>query len=511
MSAPLVVPALNRRVLLQALAGILLCALGFFLARRESYDVHTVLATAGGCDMPTDIYEARSGTPAGAVVLFHGLSANKKVMAFTAEEFASQDLRVFVPDLPGHGKAPGPFSPQRVEFCAAALVRDLAARKAIIPERTILAGHSMGGAIATRVAAHVTVGGVIAISPAPMHPAPGVAAELLLFPSPPVLAAHSLVLSAAWEPTAIRKIAEDLVTQSSCTPVKYETIPRTSHVSVLFSSATFAAIRSWTSQILSIDPAAPLPKNMPALGCVLGLLGLSLLAPPFLRETGASQSVSLPPVAKTTSSFLTSALTLAILASLAVVFLHFFVPFRFLRIFQGGYFASFLFIVGLAVLLLHRKSIPPLKSFLTIDTVASAAAAIVLVLLFGAWLELTFYEAWLTAARWLRFPLLVLILIPWHLAEELLLGSPAVSPRFRRFLYFLLFRAILWTILVAAIFYLHSAQFVFVLLIAYFALFSILQRLATDVIRDRTRSIPAAAIFGAILFAAFALAILPVA
>jgi len=194
----------HRRGLFQAGVGVVLCAIGFFLAHREPYEVHTVLATAGGCTMPTDIYEARSGMPVGSVVLFHGLSANRRVMTFTAQEFANQDLRVFVPDLPGHGKTPGPFSPQRVESCAETLVRDLAARKAIVPERTLLAGHSMGGAIATRVAAHFPVAGVLAISPAPMHPAPGLAPELLLFPEPPVLAAHSLVLSASWEPFSIR-------------------------------------------------------------------------------------------------------------------------------------------------------------------------------------------------------------------------------------------------------------------------------------------------------------------
>jgi hypothetical protein len=48
-------------------------------------------------------------------------------------------------------------------------------------------------------------------------------------------------------------------------------------------------------------------------------------------------------------------------------------------------------------------------------------------------------------------------------------------------------------------------------LIVYFVLFSILQRLAIDVIRAQTRSAAAAAIFGAILLAGFALAIFPIA
>ena len=84
------------------------------------------------------------------------------------------------------------------------------------------------------------------------------------------------------------------------------------------------------------------------------------------------------------------------------------------------------------------------------------------------------------------------------------------SNRLRRFVHFLVFRGILWLILVGAIFYLHSAQFAFVLLIVYFALFSLLQRMASDVIRVQTRSIPASAIFGAILLAGFCLVVFPI-
>jgi hypothetical protein len=132
-------------------------------------------------------------------------------------------------------------------------------------------------------------------------------------------------------------------------------------------------------------------------------------------------------------------------------------------------------------------------------------------LLFGAWFELTFYEAWLTAARWLRLPALFLAFLPWHFAEELLLGNPAKSQSLQRLVLALALRAIVWLSAVAAIFYLHSGQFVFVLLFGYFAAFSLLQRLAIDAVRVRTSSLSAAAVFGAILLAGFVLAILPVA
>src|SRR5262249_25498110 len=257
---------------LQAGIGLLLCVLGYFLSHRESYGVHTVLATAGGCQMATDIYGPRSGTPLGAVVLFHGLAANKKVMSFNAQEFANQDLRVFVPDLPGHGRTPGPYSADRDDFCALALVRDLAARKAIVPERTLLAGHSLGGAIAIRAAAHLPVAGVIALSPAPMRVSSGFSEEMVPFHDVPVLPPHSLVLTVQREPGPITSLAQELVgparSGSSTSPApastsRYQMIPRPSHVSILFSQATFAELRAWTAQRLGTNRDAPFPSNRP--------------------------------------------------------------------------------------------------------------------------------------------------------------------------------------------------------------------------------------------------------
>ncbi len=505
------IPKLNRRDLLQAAAGLLVCGFGFYLVRRDAPEVRTVLATAGGCNMATDIYEPLSGTPAGSVVVLHGLSANKKVMLFTAHEFANQELRVFVPDLPGHGKAPGPFSPERAESCALSLVRDLAARKAILPERTILAGHSMGGAIAARVAAQIQVAGVIAISPAPMQPSREVSPELLLFQSHPPLPPHSLVLSASWEPASIRNTARELVAQTGDITNQYTVIPHTTHVSILFAPRTFAALCNWTAHLLGTSSAAPWPESHPALGCLIGIFGLSVLVPPFLREitlqNADANAVQPWPAVPT----LRAALTVAIVSIAAVVLLYFVIPFPFSRIFQGSYLASLLFLVGAAVLIVHRRSLPEFRTFFNSSCLGACAAALVLLLLFAAWLELTFYEAWLTPARWLRFPLLFLAFLPWHLAEEVLLGAPTKSPDLRRILTGLALRGIVWLAAIGAVFCLHSGQFIYVLLVLYFALFSILQRLAVDAVSRRTRCLSSAAVFGAILLAGFVLAILPVA
>jgi len=502
---------MNRRTFLQAALGLLLCASGYYLAHREAYDVHTVLATAGGCQMATDIYEPRSGSPIGSVVLFHGLAANKKVMAFNAQEFANQDLRVFVPDFPGHGRTPGAFSPARAESCADAFLRDLIARNAIIPQRNILSGHSLGGAIAIRAAAAIPVSGVIAISPAPMLAVRGFPDEVLPFRNAPPLPPHSLVLTGEWEPGPINLLGQQLVSSAPDSSSRYQQIAGTSHVSILFSPKTFAAIRAWTSQLLGANPAGPFPGNMPVLGCILGIIGLSILVPPFLHEMNAAAKSSPAPSAIAVSSARALLLTGAAAIASALLLASRAVPVHFVHIFNGDYLAVFLFFTGLVIIGISYKSLPALKSWFSPLLASTCASALVLVLLFAGWFELTFYEAWLGPARWLRFPLLLLLLLPWQFAEELLLGPPASSPDLRRVAKAFALRAVVYAALFLGIQYLHSGAILLFLLLAYFIVFSVLQRLACDLVRFRTQSSAAAAIFGAILLAAFALAIFPIA
>src|SRR6266851_724715 len=118
--------------------GAALCVVGFVLAKGMRYQDTTVAFDAGGCHLVTDIIDKGEDETQGS---------------------AEQKLRVFVPDLPGHGRTAGPFSFARAESCGESLVRELITRKVIEPQRTILAGHSMGGAIAIRVAARVGVAG----------------------------------------------------------------------------------------------------------------------------------------------------------------------------------------------------------------------------------------------------------------------------------------------------------------------------------------------------------------
>jgi hypothetical protein len=249
---------------------------------------------------------------------------------------------------------------------------------------------------------------------------------------------------------------------------------------------------------------------MPALACMLGIVGLSILVPPFLREMNP------PTKSPLTSSRIAiafpKALLIAGIAAIASVFVLAprIIPIHFVRVFNGDYLAVFLFLAGLLALSISYKSLPALKSLFPSSLASTCASALLLVLLFAGWFELTFYEAWLTPARWLRFPLLLFLLVPWHFAEELLLGQPASSPDFRRLAKAFALRAVVYVALFIGIRYMHSGAVLLILLLAYLVVFTVLQRFACDLVRFRTQSPAAAAIFGAILLAAFALAIFPI-
>jgi len=163
----------------------------------------TFLIDAGGCRLETTIVEKTGRSGAGSVVLFHGISQTRRSCPIWRGA-CEQSLRVYVTDLPGHGRTPGPFSPARAEQCGESLVRELLSRAVIDAHRTILAGHSMGGAIGERVASRVPVAGLIAISPAPMRAGHGVTAEKLLFNDPPDLPPNSLVIVGSLELESMR-------------------------------------------------------------------------------------------------------------------------------------------------------------------------------------------------------------------------------------------------------------------------------------------------------------------
>lgn len=471
--------------------------------------------------MITDIVEpASGGTPQGYVVLLHGLAANKRIMSYLAQGFSEEGLRVFVPDLPGHGRTAGDFSYQRADECSGNLTRELAARGLLDPERTMLAGHSLGGAIALRVASRFPVAGVIAISPAPMHPIRGIPPEAIPFSDFPAIPPNSLVLEGEWESAKLRDAALDLVRAGKGGTNQYIVVPHATHVSILFNRIAMTDSQNWAARALHSTSPAPLPSHRSLLGFFLGLAGILLLSGPFLREILQTEKKHPPQEAPPTDATRARALLdYAILGLGAVAVLSFGNPLRALHVFEGDYFAAFLLIFGPALLLLRWRSLPGLlrpqtpddlpRRPLYVTLLLSAFAALLLYLLFTAWTDLTLSEAWLTQSRWLRFIPFFVAALPYHAAEELILGSASGQPAWQRLLFALSLRFVAWVTLVFGIFVFHSGQVLLVLLIPFLAVFCLLQAWAIQVVRDVTASPTASAIFGAILLAGFCLVAFP--
>jgi len=504
---------MKSRKTARALAGILLVAAGFWLAFPKRYLERTYLIPAAGCRLETTIFEKKDTTPQGTVVLFPGLAANKKIMAFLAGGFVEQNLRVFVPDLPGHGHSPGPFSPAHAEDCAEALVSGLIARGMANPDRTIVAGHSMGAAIALRVGAKIPVAGVVAISPAPTRAAHGVLSEMLLYEDPGPMPQRFLVINGSLEPQSMRANAADLVASRTDGAAQFMLIPRATHAGLLFNRAAVRVFQNWTAKTLQLSGSPGMPSRRNVYGAIAGFIGLLLLANPFLREiTGRKQSsveqkgVEIRNPVPWPRMFLEFAL-----GAVAIVFLlRFWNPLHSIHLFEGDYLAGFLLLLGIALLLLRWNSLREHFVSWKSGLLGAFFAGLILVLLFTAWLELSLYEAWLTPAKWLRLPFLFLAFLPYHLAEEICLGPAASKSAWRRFAAGISLRAVAWGALAFGVLYLHSGEILMVLLLPYFVLLTVLQRRGMDIVHQETSSALASAAFGAILLAGFCLVIFPV-
>jgi pimeloyl-ACP methyl ester carboxylesterase len=499
----------------RALAGIVLVAAGFWLAFPKAYRENTYLIPAAGCRLETTIFEKKDGASQGTVLLLPGLVANKKVMAFLAGGFAEQNLRVYVPDLPGHGHSPGPFSPQHAEECAEALLSGLIARGMVNPDRTIVAGHSMGGAIALRAGAKIPVAGVVAISPAPMRAAHGVQPEMLLYADPGPMPQRFVIINGSLEPGSMRANAADLVTSRTDGTAQFLLIPSASHASLLFNRAAVRAIQDWTAKTLQLTGLPRKPSLRHVYGAIAGFIGLLLLANPFLRElTGKKRNAveETKERAETGNSVSWPRMLLefALGAVLIVVVLRYWNPLRPIHLFEGDYLAGFLLLLGVALLIFRWNSLRAELLTWKAGWLPAFFAGLILVLLFTAWLELSLYEAWLTPAKWLRFPFLSLAFFPYHFAEEVYLGPAANKSAWRRFAAGLSLRAVAWGALAVGVLYLHSGEILMLLLLPYFVLLHSLQRRGMDIVQQETSSALAAAAFGAILLAGFCLVIFPV-
>ena len=501
----------NTRQGNRALIGILCLIIGgglVYLSSRR-YTEKRYIVDSASCRMQVLAVERKDLPPnaeLGSVLLFHGISANNIIMDYIARAFAEQGLRVFVPDLPGHGRSPGPFLPEQAEACSASLVRGLAARGLINPSRTILAGHSMGGSIALRVAEKFRPAGVIVFSPAPMQAAHGVTPEKLLFNGVPKIHPNTRIIVGQFEHPGLKANAADLVPANDPS-IQYVVVPWVTHVTILFSPAAIREAQAWAANVLGLTGEPRLPNHLNLIACFLGLIGILLLSGPLLRElVGAKlprDFSSVPTIPRRRG-----ALAVALVSLLVVHVWPYFKPLRSIRLFEGDYLASFFLLLGFAIILLHFPVARKLAPVTPGVFVGAVAAGLLLHLLITGWFELTATSAWLTLQRWVRFPLFAVTAFLFFYGLEVLAG-PATTWR-SRFPYWFSLVVLTWLALAFGVLFLKSGEILLVLLSPYFTSFFLFTGTGIHLVRNLTGSATAAAVFGAILLAGFCLVLFPI-
>ena len=514
-----------------AIVGLVLLALGSHWIRVAELPKQEIWLNAGGCHTPMTVLDPPADVkPAGSVVLLHGLSANRRLMMYLAEDFAGHGFRAYAIDLPGHGDSRDAFSFARAQDCATAAVESLIRSGQLDPKKTILLGHSMGGAIAIRMADRDPVAATIALSPAPMNPPQRMPANLLVFSASADLGllkrvAQGLADSAGGERTA----PEDFVQQRA---FDLRHLPRSTHTSLLSDRRVAHDSEKWAMQTLFPDIASDtLTLNLDLAtyetfgkgrrrlaGGVLGFLGILLLFPmavtlaakfaaPSAASNGAAPQLESPGNRPSARLLLGEG---ALCAMVGVLVLVLGVPLKFLHLYTGAYLASLLLIVGILLLIFNFGFAMEYASLHIKPLAVAAILGFATFLAIGAWMNWQLDDAWLNAPRWLRFAGLLPVTWIYCFAEEVTLGPVLHGlERTVRFAVFLLLRLELFLACTLAWYLFASGQVLIPLLFVFLAAFSILPRLATDALRVRTCSATAAALFGAILASWFIAGVFP--
>ncbi len=510
-----------------AIAGGALLLLGAFLLRRAALPKSDVEIVSGDCHTPATIIEPPAGVNAlGSAVLLHGLGANRRTMTFLGMDFAAHGFRSYLLDLAGHGDNTDGFTFAKAQRCADAAVESLIRDGKIDRRRTVLLGHSMGGAIAIRMADVEPLPVTIALSPAPME-------------NPRRMPANLLVFSGGYELAPLRRQAQALAAAAGGTRAtsqdfaeqrafELRVLPHAAHTSTLMDRGVAHQSEEWVMRAffpgvdektiaLDLDLATYDTYRRGRLrlgGAVLGLLGLALLFPASATfsavaagRIGGKRSAQEP---TERPAFVLAMVEEAVCALGSVLILSIFVPLKFIHLYSGDYFASLLLLSGMLMLALNWRYAKRHLSLEGRTGIAGGVLGVALILSVGAWFNWQLGDLWLNSTRWLRFALLLPFLWIFSFAEEAVLGPVlAGARRMWRFMVFLLMRLELWLACVVAYYMLGSGQALIGVLVAGLAAFSILQRLAVDAFRLRTRSATAAATFGAILAAWFIAAVFP--
>jgi pimeloyl-ACP methyl ester carboxylesterase len=510
------------RVVLAAI-GVVLLIVGAVWIRRAELPHENFVINTGDCHIPTTLTDpAPDVTPAGSVVLIHGLSANRKLMTYLGEDFAGHGFRTFAIDLPGHGDNSDPFTMSRAQFCATMAVDWLTREDKIDPAKTTIVGHSLGGAIAIRMADVEPVAATIAISPGPTGSQARMPANLLVFSASADLAPlKRAAAKLSEEAQGDRTVPDDFAQKRA---FDLELLPHSTHTSLLTDRRVAHRSEQWMMQTVfpQIDPKT-VALNLDLgtyesygngrrrlAGAILGQIGIILIFPFAAFIAGKLSGRALIEMPGTRPAPILVIVEMVVCVLVAILILRFGVPLRFLHMYSADYLVSLLAIAGFVLLSLNLGFLMEYAWFKSAKLLAAALFGFATILAMGAWMNWQLTDGLPNGPRWMRFVGMLPFLYLYSFAEEVVLGPVKHGwPRTARFVLFGILRLEILLACVVGFYSLGNGQILLVLLAVFFMAFSILQRLATDAVRTHTGSATAAALFGAILAAWFVATIFP--
>src|ERR1700678_4257386 len=391
--------------------GIVLLFLGAHWIRVAELPKQEIVLTAGGCNTPVTILQPPADVqPVGSAILIHGLSANRRLMMYLAEDFAGHGFQSYAMGLPGHGDSEDRFSFARAEGCATAAVEALTQAHAIDPKTTILVGHSMGGTIAIRMADRDPVAATIAISPGPTV-------------APKRMPTNLLVFSASADLKILKEAAKglsDLAGGTRAAPDDFaqrrafelQLLPHSTHTSLLSDRRVAHNSEQWAMRTLFPDISAEtIALNLDLAtyetfgngrrrlaGGALGFIGILLIFPlavSLFAKIGGVTSPEVPGLRPRIPMLLAE---VAICAMIGVLILTLAVPLKFLHLYTGAYLVSLLFIVGVMLLILNFGFALEYASLKPVRLAGAALLGFATFLSIRAWLHSQPRDSWVDVA-----------------------------------------------------------------------------------------------------------------
>ncbi len=519
---------MSRREKLFAAVGILIFALSAAFLLHDRIPAKELVLTQA-CAMPIRVMNQPIHDDVPSAVVLHGLGANAVVMRSLGQFLASMGFRVYLLDLPGHGNNQDHFSFAHAEECAATAISQLERSGELRLQSTVLIGHSMGGALAIRMADYFPTAATVAISPAPMIRTGQMPPGAVLMSPPRRMPINLLIMMGQFDFPYSRAAAEELVRMGGGQrsqsedfhqqrALKLVTVPRATHTSLIFNVPHDSALVSWLQDSASKNVRLWVVNAIkPELWGVFGLVGLMLLFPLAANSTARLFRLGDSSVVAAGFSALRAILYWIAAALFAVTALKFIPQFNFLCMQYGGYLASCLLLAGIALLVLIRISLAKDGAFRSTapnwrGVLLGALLGFATMIIVGAWMTLQLSDTWLNASRWLRFFPAALACLPYALAEEWALGAPSPGNwlvTIRRYFLFAVLRLLIWLSILFALYVYSSGQILLSVLVFYMGIFSLLTRLGADAVRRRTGSLAGTAIFTAVLMAWFIAAVFP--